>query len=445
MDEIFTYLVRALRNADIHVSPAETIDAMVVLNTVGIEDPILLKDSLRLVLAKTVEEKRKFEIAFDSFFSQFAFEAPLKRSMYGQLDRDSIMQAFDEGLPPRLHAAIDAAIQGNRTLLSKMVQEAAQQIRVSDISSLREKSTYALQIKELLELQRLDDSLEQAEVTPFHQYLRQYIRNEINSYIENQYKLHVDPTGKKSFLQATLKGNLASIPNDYLTDVRKVVEKLGERLVKERKRQRRTNHVGVLDIKKTMRKNMAFDGAIFDLSWRKQKKEVGTVYVLCDVSQSVARVARFLLLLLFELVQVLPKVRAFAFSSVLGEVTEVFQTKSTDAAIEDALFTWGKGNTDYGRAFHDFRDLCGSEINRRSTIVVLGDARSNFYDPGTEVLREISTRSKQLYWLNPETQDQWLEGDSEMQKFAPFCRDVRICNRITHLERFAEELLRVSR
>ena len=445
MDQTFTYFVRALRNAEIDVSPAETLDAFAILDRIGVRDPTLLKESLSLVLAKTRQEKEKFEETFYRFFSQFAFQDPLKKSMYRVVEQDSIMTPFVGKIPPRLFNALEAAVHGERTPLSQLVQEAANQVKVDQIGSLREKTTYALQINELLELQKLDDAFVDSESTPFHRYLRQYLRSEIGKFVDTQYKIHVDPTGKKAIVRSSLQSNLAYIPSEYLSEVRRVVTKLGERLVKEKRRNRVTKNNGVIDLKRTLRKNMAYDGAVFDVQWRKKKKEVATVYVICDVSQSMAKVARFLLLLLFELVDILPKVRAFAFSSVLGEVTDVFQDKSSDEAIEDALFTWGKGNTDYGRALHDFRDQCGLMLNRRSTVVVLGDGRSNFYDPAVDVVRELSSRSGYFFWLNPEPRKQWEDGDSEMRRYAPLCTSVKICNRIEHLERFADELIKVTR
>ena len=201
----------------------------------------------------------------------------------------------------------------------------------------------------------------------------------------------------------------------------------------------------MLDLKRTLRRNVAYDGAVFDLQWRQQKRERATVFVLCDVSNSVARVARFLLLFLYELTDVLPSIRAFAFSSRLGEVTDVMRDQPSDAAIEEALFTWGKGNTDYARAFMDFRELCGMDLNPRSTLIVLGDGRNNYYDPRPDVFRELSRRAKQTFWLNPETRDQWREGDSEMRRYAPYCFRVETCNKIRDIERFADRLLVAAR
>jgi len=276
-------------------------------------------------------------------------------------------------------------------------------------------------------------------------YLRQYFRQQIRDYVDAQYRLHVDATGKRALLVAALDSNLDQIPLEYQHEVRRVVEKLADKLIRDHRRRLRKATRGVLDIKKTLRRNVAYDGTMFDVRWRRQKREKSTVYVLCDVSSSVARVARFLLLFLYELTDVLPNLRAFSFSSRLGEVTDIFRSKASDEAIEDTLFVWGKGNTDYARAFMDFRELCGKDLNKRAVLVVLGDGRNNYYDARPDVFKELSKRVKQVFWLTPETPDSWGEGDSEMRRYAPHCFRVVTCNRIEHIERFAESLLTATR
>jgi uncharacterized protein with von Willebrand factor type A (vWA) domain len=141
------------------------------------------------------------------------------------------------------------------------------------------------------------------------------------------------------------------------------------------------------------------------------------------------------------LTDVLPNVRSFAFSNRLGEVTETFNRQTSGPAIEEALFDWGKGTTDYGRALLDFRELAHDKLNSRSTVVILGDARSNFFDPRADVLKEIANRSKQVFWLNPEPREGWGEGDSEMNRYAPFCLRVHRLASLRDLERFADSLL----
>ena len=449
MEVTFARFVAALRNAEVRVSPAETLTAFDVVSRVGIADKALLKDALALALAKSRDEKERFDDAFERFFFQLAFREPAKRTFLRNVDRDAVLAALDTQLSADLVEAVANVLDDNRDQLALRVQQAAHEAGIHAISSLREKARYSEQIKEALAIDELDAYLAGGgtgqPADALLRYLRQYFNQEIRAYVDAQYRLHVDASGKRALIEAALKSNLDQLPLAYHREVRRVVEKLAARLAKEHRRRRKRTVRGVLDIKKTVRRNVAYDGAVFDLHWRQRKREPATVFVLCDVSNSVARVARFLLLFLYELADVLPNVRAFAFSSRLGEITDAMRTKSSEAAMEEALFTWGKGNTDYARAFFDFRELCGNDLNQRSTVIVLGDGRNNYYDPRPQIFEEITRRAKQTFWLNPETADQWREGDSEMRRYAPHCFAVETCNKIRDIERFADRLLTATR
>ena len=449
MEVTFSRFVRALRNADVRVSPAETLDAFDVVARVGIENKRLLRDALGLALAKTREEKDRFEDAFDRFFLQLAFREPAKRTFVGGVDREVLVQELRPHLSDGLVRTIDGVLADERDYLAFLVQRAADEAGISAMRTLREKRLYAGKIAKALSLDELEAFIAGGGTgngaDPLLRYLRQYLHGEIRDYVDAQYKLHVDATGRRAVLEAALGANLDRIPVEYHAEVRRVVGKLARKLAREHRRRQRRAARGVLDLKRTLRRNIAYDGAIFEPHWRRVKREKATVYVLCDVSGSVAQVSRFLLLFLYELTDVLPNVRAFAFSSALGEVTDTFARKAPEEAVERALFEWGKGTTDYARAFRDFRELCGNDLDGRSTVVVLGDGRNNYFDPQARLLQEISRRVKQVFWLNPETRDRWSDGDSEMRRYAPYCLDVFTCNRVHHIEAFADRLLSAAR
>ena len=449
MEVTFSRFVQALRNADVRVSPAETLDAFDVVSRVGIENKRLLRDALGLALAKTREEKERFEDAFDRFFLQLAFREPAKPTFVRGVDREALVEELGRHLSGGLVRTIDSVLADERDYLAFLVQQAAEDAGISAIRTLREKRLYAGKIAQALSLDELEAYLAGGGTgngaDPLLRYLRQYFHGEIREYVDAQYKLHVDATGRRALLDAALQSQLDRIPREYHVEVRRVVEKLARKLAREHRRRQRRSARGMLDLKKTLRRNLSYDGAIFEPHWRRVKREKATVYVLCDVSGSVAEVSRFLLLFLYELTDVLPNVRAFAFSSALGEVTDTFSRKAPEEAVEQALFDWGKGTTDYARAFRDFRELCGKDLDSRSTVVVLGDGRNNYFDPQAQLLKEISQRVKQVFWLNPETRDRWSDGDSEMRRYAPYCLQVRICNRIEHIETFADQLLTAAR
>lgn len=458
MDVTFARFVSALRNADVRVSPAETLTAFDVVRRVGIADQALLKDSLALALAKSKAEKSRFDDTFQRFFFQLAFQEPAKRTFLASFDAKADRQAALEALQGEISAdlvdAVAAVLNDDRTALAVRVQRTADALNIHEISSLREKSVFSRQIAEALAVPELDtfaagggqgDGEISDDLRGLLRYLRHYFHEEIRAYVDAQYRLHADASGKRAILEAALKSNLNQLPQAYHDEVRRVVQRLADKLAKEHRRRARHTDRGVLDLKRTLRRNVAYDGSVFDLRWRQRKRERATVFVLCDVSNSVARVARFLLLFLYELTDVLPSIRAFAFSSRLGEVTDIMRAEPSEQAIEEALFSWGKGNTDYGRAFMDFRELCGMDLNARSTLIVLGDGRNNYYDPRPDLFKELARRVKQTYWLNPETRDQWREGDSEMRRYAPHCFRVETCNKIRDIERFADRLLVAAR
>ena len=116
-----------------------------------------------------------------------------------------------------------------------------------------------------------------------------------------------------------------------------------------------------------------------------------------------------------------------------------------ERAVEEAMFDWGKGATDYGRALLDFRDLVHQDLDHRSTLIFLGDARGNYFEPRVDVLKHLSQRVKQVFWLNPETRDRWGEGDSDMRRYAVHCLRVDVCRGLKDIERFADRLLTATR
>jgi len=451
MDLTLARFVTALRKADVRVSPAETIDAFEVVQRIGLADPALLRNALRLVLAKTVADKDRFDVCFGRFFEQLAFNTPAKRSFFRNLDRESALRDLEPRVSAPLHEVLAHVFRDESGLLAFRVEEIAREAHIEEMRALRDRSAYAERIAHALGTDELDALLARGDgglpgaTNQALRYVRHYLNEEVHAYIDTQYRLRVDASGRKAILDAAFQSSLASLPPEYHADVRRHVARIAERLAREHRRRRRTARRGVLDLKRTLRANIAYDETLFRLHWRRQRREKAAVFALCDVSGSVSRVARFLLFLLYNLTEVLPNIRSFAFSSRLGEVTSLFEEKPLEVAVEAALFDWGKGNTDYARALSDFRELALGDVNHRSTVIILGDARNNHYDPKPERLKEIADRAKQVLWLNPEPLDQWGEGDSQMARYAPHCFRVSRLSSLQDLQRFADELVAAQR
>jgi hypothetical protein len=156
----------------------------------------------------------------------------------------------------------------------------------------------------------------------------------------------------------------------------------------------------------------------------------------------VAAAAQFMLLFLFCLNEVIEKLEAFAFSDRLIRVGNILEDEELDAAIASIIRKIGFRPTDYGRALSDFSELHRDSLDRHTTVIILGDGRSNYANPRLDIMREIAHRSRAVIWLNPEPETYWGQGDSRMDQYKRFCHVATVCNTLNQLERIIENVLR---
>ena len=238
--------------------------------------------------------------------------------------------------------------------------------------------------------------------------------------------------------------NNGQIDRSYLHEVHSLVRKMAKKLTNMHSRRKKNFRRGKLNIRKTIQDNWVNQGILFKLRWSYKKVDRPKILVICDVSGSVGAYARFMLMFLFSLTEVVSKIRAFVFSSHLGEVTDEFKSSNLEHSIESALSKYGGGSTDYAHAFSDFVSLCINEIDKKTTVVILGDARNNFGPEKAELLKSVYERSKQVYWLNPEGKYRWNTGDSVMNTYSAYCTKVFECGTLEQLERVISTLLRTA-
>jgi uncharacterized protein with von Willebrand factor type A (vWA) domain len=158
----------------------------------------------------------------------------------------------------------------------------------------------------------------------------------------------------------------------------------------------------------------------------------------------VRNVSRFMLQFVYSVQDLYARVRSFIFVADLGEVTRLFEDNEIHSAIDLSL----RGHiiniyahSDFGRAFRSFHREYLASINKRTTVIVLGDARNNYNLPHEWVLREVRQRAKQVIWLNPESRLTWGFGDSEMDRYAPYCDLVEECRNLNQLYRVIDKLV----
>ena len=483
MERTLVDFVKALRTAEIKVSPAETLDAMHAMVIVGYEDRRFLKDTLSIVLSKNPEEKEAFDTCFDRFFTfdKFSegeseesddwgdgdasddgeFDPSGERSGEGGRGSGQGMgggaggdveesEAGESSLTPQSELG-QMLMRGNKTEIMIAIAEAGREVEVNQIVVFTQKGLYTRKIMDAMGMKGLNDEIgelrahggiPQKRLSNVLKNGRDRLRETVRDYVERQFFLHADEKGKQLREELLKKVKLSNVEKRNFKDVHEVVMKMAKKLIAIHSKRRKTFKRGQLDVRKTLRNNMQYDGALFDIHWKAQKVDRPKVMCICDVSGSVSNYSRFLLMFLYSLTEVLPKVRAFAFSSDLGEVTRLFEQSDLETAIAKTMRDYGNGSTDYGQMLEDFKSHCMSDVNNKTTIIILGDARNNYGDPKSEILREMYDKSKRVIWLNPEPKMSWTVGDAEMKKYAPACHQVEVCNSLMHLERVVGNLLR---
>ena len=441
--------IHILRSSDLRVSTSESIDAMNVVSKIGFNNKSLLRDSLSFSLAKTLREKEIFNECFDNFFKENYMNLKHNELPQEKFEEDIELEELNN-LEKKQKNLEELYKTSDKTSLMTAMALASRDANLQDIKLFTQVGMFTRKIFDEMGLETLNNDIFQAsrqgntERESELKNIRESLRLEIRDYVENQVKLRTTNAGKQLREDALSQMRLTQADKSDYQIMSGIIKKMARRLISVHSRRKRKSQRGMLDIRSTIRANQEYDGILFETIWKKTKVDRPKIVALCDVSGSVANYARFMLMFLYSLEEVMPKVRSFAFSSDLAEVTDLFERNKIEDAISKTLRDYGGGSTDYGQAFLDFRKNCMDDVDNRTTIIILGDARNNYGEAHGEVLKEMYDRCKRLIWLNPESRISWSTGDSEMRKYMAYSHQTEECNSLMHLERVVGNLLKQS-
>ena len=430
------------------ISVAECVDAMRAVDLVGYADRQRLGEALSSVLAKSSDEKEVFKITFERFFSSEGFPDPCQGIEDASIRLD--LRASDSTLTGLL-------VSGTTADLAMSVREAARAVDVAGIRFFFQRGPYIQRILHHMGLAGLDHDIEMAhgKDRPASQrrakileLARSRLFENVKSFVGRQYTLFAGSSTEGALEEYLRNARLSELEERDFHRMYSIIQKMLKHLNSLYARRRKTSKRGQLNFKRTLRANIAFDGLLFDRRWKAKKIDRPDIIVLCDVSRSVNAVVRFLLLFLYGLNQTLVKIRSFIFCSNLVEVTGILDSGLVGEALARMLSGAETGVlmglTDYGEVFREFEEKWLDTVTGKTSVIILGDARNNYGDPQTEVLKTIYRRCKRLIWLNPESRSIWGTGDSEMNRYSPFCHLAKECNTLRHLERVVHALLQYS-
>ncbi len=442
-ERTLTDFIRALRSADVRVSPGEAIDAARAMRLVGYSDRARLKRTLRPAMAKSVGEQAAYDRLFDLFF---------RREAGGDTGGDPDAAAngdAGEGNPdaPDL---VRLASSGDAGEIALALERAGREVGLESIRFSTQTGYFAQQMLKAMGVERLESRLLErlkartpeadAEADTLIAVRREFM-SRARAHAEAQFEVF-GRGATEAFREDVLAHKpLGALERADYERMRALVAKVARRLAEKHARRRRRHATGELDVRRTLRANAGMGGVPFQLHWKQRRRDRPSIVAICDVSGSVARSVRFLLLLLHSLHDVIPQLRSFCFSGRLYEVTDRLDLGAFEAAMGAIVNDIGMSPTDYGQALSDLVTRYPNVIDRRTTVILLGDGRSNHGDPRLDLFSDITARARRTVWLTPEGPALWGTGDSELLRYRPHCTTMAHVQSLSDLERALDRVL----
>jgi uncharacterized protein with von Willebrand factor type A (vWA) domain len=442
-----------LREEGLAIGTAEILDSFAAVEHVPWSDRAQFREALAATLAKSHEDRHLFDRVFDRWFFRAAeLEAIEREGIDGEagdgnqnigeagdggerIDVDELIEMIRQAIADGDEAAMRDLAQlavaafGRRGQGSGVVGVDVQRIRRS--LGLTPGSSGADGAAEDVEIDR--EGLRR-----FESHLRRELERKL---IERTGKL--PPARPLADLDRALPTN----PTQDLAAVHRSVTMLKRRLATLGNEHRGRRRGRVVDVRRTMRASLETGGVPLTLRYRPKRPRRPEIYVLCDVSTSVTSASVFFLSVLHALHDSFRKLRSFVFIERISEVTETFERERDFRKISERISQDGgvadiSGYTDYGRVWLEFLEEISADLDPRSTVIVLGDARTNGRDPHAAAFARLTERAGRTFWLNPEPRLYWNYGDSVMAAYEPHTTEAFECWTTKHLEHFVDVVAR---
>ncbi|SHN45494.1 vWA domain-containing protein [Cryptosporangium aurantiacum] len=435
--------VQALREHGLQIGPGETIDAAGAVSVLGFEDREQLRHGLAATLLRRSGHESVFDAIFDLYFP-LATGAP-------QVTRDEAPDLVE------LRAQLaDALAGGDDALVAQLAAATVALLgaygQVGEGSAPGSGGWSAHQALERLRPQTLIAAV--AERMASGEFTDRLARDEARRRVaefENRVAAEArrrvaemrgrDRIARYSIPKAADQRDFITANREQLAALRRTVKPLSRRLATRLAARRRHARRGALDLRRTFRRSLSTGGVAMRPAFRKPRPGRPEIVLLCDVSGSVASFAQFTLMLVEALHDQFSRVRAFAFVDATAEVTELVADNDADPArlverilSEAGVVRWD-GHSNYGRALKDFVTDSLDAVGPRTSVLVLGDARTNGGDPNLPALRQIVERARRTYWLNPEPRGSWGSGDSATEAYRSLVDmyECRNADQLTHV------------
>ena len=476
--ELLNGFIVELRQAGLPVSLTENLDAVAAVKHIPIEDREAFKYSLAATLVKNHSHWRAFETVFEVYFSlrgeeyNLSEEIPDDASSEDSLSADNEQQlgqmpgqgGGQEGLSQEQLAEMlyRSLMNSDQNLMRAVSRVAVQRFAGMEPGRPVGGTYYLYRTLRNLDLEGvLERMLEEAESAESNldSLSQKLVKDEYEHRIE-ELKKQIEAEIRRRLVadrgvEAMAKTLRKPLPEDVdfmhasreeMVALKRAIWPLTRKLAARLARKRRHGRKGPLDFRNTVRHSLSYGGVPAEPKFKYPKPAKPEIMVIADISGSVAAFARFTLHLVYALNSQFSKVRSFVFIDGLDEVTPYFEgVDDITAAIHrvntEADVIWVDGHSDYGHAFEVFNEQYGKDVGPKTTVMILGDARNNYHASQSWVVKELETKARKVFWLNPEPRSYWDTGDSIVSEYSTYCEGTFEVRNLRQLEAFVENLV----
>ncbi len=436
MNKKFYDFIEVLRDANVPVSTDEILSLFNALPLITADDISVFRQTLQTTLIKDYTDIPVFRKCFSEFF--------LKDGKI-ILD-DKALQDMSKLIPDNIIDEIDKKMKDFIGSISEnmIFEKSPEELLALFLDDLQETGSSGGMGISIFQIKR---SLTQSSYSRSGDIPGEDADIEIHEILLNMISQKRDTkkigTGIKKREDYLKNKVIYQIKPEEIKEMKELIKRFGQKFKNRVSlRKKRVKHGGI-DIKKTFRTSLQYGGIPFKLYFKNKKIDRPQLVVLCDISGSVGSYVRFMLLLTHTLQGLFSKVRTFAFISFMVEITNLFMEMETERAInsifEDNNFTYGWGSN-YGSSFEQFLSEYGDALGKKTSVLVLGDARNNNQDPGLESFIRIKERSRNLFWLNPDKKHLWTWSDSIATLYQSYCDEMKEVNSFLDLSEFIDRL-----
>ncbi len=476
--ELLNGFIRELREAGLPVSLTENLDAMAAVKHIDLADRGAFKYALAATLVKNNSHWRVFETVFEVYFSTRGRELALSEDDLANLE---LADDGEAGIPPAEGGSGDGGTGGEGLTAEELAEMLYRSLANGDDTLMRALARQAVTRYAGMEPGRpvggtyyLYRTLRNLDLDKVLDKLMAERRNDADNPMtpleerleQDEFEVRIDKLKKE--IEAEIRRRLVAdrgveamaktlrkpLPEDVdfmhasreeMANLRKAIYPLTRKLAVRLARKRRHGRKGPLDFRNTVRHSLSYGGVPAEPKFRYPRPAKPEIFVIADISGSVASFARFTLQLVYAISNQFSKVRAFVFIDGVDEVTRFFEgtddiTEAVHRVNSEADVVWVDGHSDYGHAFEAFYDRWGREIGSKTTVLILGDARNNYHASQSWVIKEIQRKARHVYWLNPEPKAYWDTGDSIVGEYGIHTDGVFECRNLRQLEKFVDIL-----